>query len=126
MNRLAAIAGALLAASGVVLGAFGTHGLRAMLDAQALGWWQTAVQYQLFHAVGLIAIAALPGVRAGSPVALLSAGTLIFSGSLYLMALTGARWLGAVTPAGGLAMIAGWLLLAWRVREMAGPGRHLP
>lgn len=119
MNRPAAIAGALLAAGGVALGAFGAHGLRAMLDAQALGWWQTAVQYQLFHAAGLIAIAALPGLRAGAPVALLAGGTLIFSGSLYLMALTGARWLGAVTPVGGLAMIAGWLLLAWRMRARA-------
>lgn len=113
MNRPALLAGALLAASGVALGAFGAHGLRGLLHAQALGWWQTAVQYQLLHAVGLIAIAALPLRRTGTVTALLTAGVLIFSGSLYLMALTDARWLGAVTPIGGLAMIAGWLLLAW-------------
>lgn len=115
MNRPAAIAGALLAASGVGLGAFGAHGLRTLLDGQSLGWWQTAVQYQLWHGVGLVAIAALPARRPGAVVALLAAGVLIFSGSLYLMALTGARWLGAVTPVGGVAMIAGWLLLAWRM-----------
>ena len=107
------VAGALLAATGVMAGAFGSHGLRDVLDAQALGWWQTAVQYQLWHAVALIAFAALP-VRAGWPSALVGTGTLIFSGTLYIMALTGLRWLGAVTPIGGALLIAGWLLLAYR------------
>lgn len=112
--KLAILLGALLGAIGVTLGAFGAHGLKSVLDAEKLGWWQTGVQYQLWHAVVLVAIgaAALPGTR---PVAILMAlGVLVFSGSLYVMALTGMRWLGMVTPLGGLALIAGWLLLAWR------------
>ncbi|MDQ8757812.1 DUF423 domain-containing protein [Sphingosinicella sp. LHD-64] len=113
--RLALLLGALLAASGVALGAFGAHGLKAVLDAERLGWWHTAVQYQLWHAIGLVAIgaAALPGTRGVA--ILLGLGVLLFSGSLYVMALANMRWLGMVTPLGGVAMIAGWLLLAWRV-----------
>ena len=86
-----------------MLGAFGTHGLRAALSPEAMGWWQTGVQYQMWHAIGLIAIGAarLPGTRLS--VWLLTLGTLIFAGSLYVMALTGMRWLGVVTPAGGAA-----------------------
>ena len=109
-----AVAGALLAALGVVLGAFGAHALQATLSPRALGWWQTAVQYQMWHAIGLVAIAALRLPRARLPAALIGAGTLLFSGSLYAMALGGGRWLGMVTPLGGLAMIAGWTLFAWR------------
>ncbi|HEX9948417.1 MAG TPA: DUF423 domain-containing protein [Allosphingosinicella sp.] len=116
MNRLVLAAGAVLAGLAVVLGAFGAHALKASLPPQALGWWETAVQYQMWHALGLLLVGALPGPRLGLPAALLGAGTVLFSGSLYLMALTGARWLGAVTPIGGAAMIAGWALLAWRVR----------
>ena len=113
--RAIALAGALLAGLGVALGAFGAHGLRAMLDDRALGWWQTAVQYQMWHAVALIALAGLRGVRCGLAAGLISAGVLVFSGSLYLMALTGARALGMVTPLGGLLLLAGWVLLAWRL-----------
>ena len=119
-GRGIALAGALLAGLGVALGAFGAHGLRATLDAQALGWWQTGVQYQMWHAVALIALVALRGVRTDVPAWLIAAGTIVFSGSLYIMALTGARWLGAVTPIGGLLMIAGWCLLAWRLSTPRG------
>lgn len=108
----------MLAGLGVALGAFGAHALKASLAPQAMGWWQTAVQYQMWHALGLILIGALPQPRLGLPAALLGAGTFLFSGSLYSMALTDARWLGAVTPLGGGAMIAGWALLAWRVRTL--------
>lgn len=113
--KLALLLGALLAALGVTLGAFGAHGLKTMLDAERLGWWNTGVQYHLWHAIGLVAIgaAALPGTRGVA--ILLALGVLFFSGSLYVMALTGTRWLGMVTPLGGLLMIAGWLLLAWKV-----------
>ena len=110
-----ALGGALLAGLGVALGAFGAHGLRDTLDAQALGWWETAVDYQMWHAVALIALSAVRSVRTSLPAALIGAGTIVFSGSLYAMALTGVRWLGAVTPVGGLLMIAGWALLAWRL-----------
>lgn len=113
--RLALLLGALLAALGVALGAFGAHGLKAVLDAERLGWWHTGVQYHLWHAIGLVAIgaAALPGTRGAA--ILLAIGVIVFSGSLYLMALTGLRWLGMVTPLGGLALIGGWLWLAWRI-----------
>ncbi|QPQ56367.1 DUF423 domain-containing protein [Allosphingosinicella flava] len=114
--------GVLLAGTGVMLGAFGAHALKDRLDPAALGWWQTAVQYQMWHAVALVALAGLPG-RLGLPAALLSIGTLVFSGSLYLLALTGLRWLGAVTPVGGLLMIAGWLLLALRAWRTKDQGR---
>ncbi len=107
-------AGALLAGLGVAFGAFGAHGLRSMLGPAELGWWQTAVSYQMWHGLALVAIGAarLPGTAAAAW--LLGLGTLIFSGSLYLMALTGLRWLGAVTPIGGIMMMIGWAVLAWR------------
>jgi uncharacterized membrane protein YgdD (TMEM256/DUF423 family) len=113
-SRPILLAGALLAATGVALGAFGAHALRALLDPQQLGWWDTAVQYQMGHAIGLVALAALPLPRRQGPALLLTLGTAIFSGTLYIMALTGMRWLGMVTPLGGTLLIAGWLLLAWR------------
>lgn len=113
-DRRLTLLGAVLAALGIALGAFGAHGLKAILSPEALGWWQTAVQYQMWNAVGLVALGAsgLPRLRAGA--SLIGLGTMIFSGTLYLMALSGIRWLGAVTPIGGALMIAGWLLVAWR------------
>jgi uncharacterized membrane protein YgdD (TMEM256/DUF423 family) len=116
-SRFALIAGALLAATGVALGAFGAHGLRALLSPEALGWWQTAVQYQMWQAIGLVAIGAAPVPRTRGPASMLAAGTLIFSGSLYALALSEARWLGAITPAGGVLIIAGWTWLAWRLAK---------
>jgi uncharacterized membrane protein YgdD (TMEM256/DUF423 family) len=111
-DRFSLAAGALLAASGIMLGAFAAHALKARLGAAELGWWQTAVQYQMWNALGLVALAAVPGVRRAAMLVL--AGAILFSGSLYLMALTGARILGAVTPVGGALMILGWLLVAWK------------
>jgi uncharacterized membrane protein YgdD (TMEM256/DUF423 family) len=105
-------AGAILAALGVALGAFGAHALRDSLDPVRLGWWNTAVQWHMWHAVALVAISAAP-IDERTPALLIGLGTLIFAGSLYVMALSGLRWLGAVTPIGGLLLIAGWLLLAW-------------
>jgi uncharacterized membrane protein YgdD (TMEM256/DUF423 family) len=115
LPRFPLFAGALLAALGVALGAFGAHGLRSLLDDTALAWWQTAVQYQMWHAIGLVALAAVRLPRSLLPAALLAAGTVVFAGTLYLMALGGPRWLGAVTPVGGSLMIAGWVVLAWQV-----------
>ena len=114
---MAFVAGTLFAASGVALGAFGAHALKARLGADALGWWKTAVQYQMWHAIGLLALAALPLPRLRMAAVLLTLGTLVFAGSLYLMALTGVRWLGAITPVGGTLLIAGWLAAAMSARS---------
>ena len=114
-SRFALLAGALLAALGIALGAFAAHGLRAVLDQAALAWWQTAVQYQMWHAIGLIALGAARLPRTLLPALLLATGTVIFASTLYAMALGGPRWLGAITPIGGSLMIAGWLMFAWRV-----------
>ena len=116
-SRFAMIAGAILAAAGVALGAFGAHGLKAMLSPEALGWWRTAVEYQLWQAIGLVAVGASPAARTRGPAGMLAGGTMIFSGSLYAMALSGAHWLGAITPVGGLLIIAGWAWLAWRLAK---------
>jgi uncharacterized membrane protein YgdD (TMEM256/DUF423 family) len=114
-SRSISILGAALAGTGVALGAFGAHSLKTLMSAEALGWWQTAVQYQMWHAIGLLAIGLAPAIPTRGPARLLAAGTMIFSGSLYAMALSDARWLGAVTPIGGVLMIAGWAFLAWRL-----------
>ncbi len=114
-EKLPLLIGALLAALGVLLGAFGAHGLRTALSPEALGWWQTGVQWQMWQAIGLVAIGAarLPGTHLS--VWLLALGTLLFAGSLYVMALTGARWLGMVTPVGGVLMIAGWVCFSLKL-----------
>src|SRR3569832_1602911 len=113
-RRAILAAGALLAGFAVALGAFGAHGLRHLIDAERLGWWQTAVQYQVWQGLALVALSAAPLDRLKLPAWLLGAGAVIFSFSLYLMALTGWRWRGAVTPFGGVAMIVGWAVLVWR------------
>ena len=112
-RRLVAL-GAGLAGVAVALGAFGSHGLKGRVDAEALGWWQTGAAYLLPHAVAVMALGlnGRPGLRA--PGLLLAGGSALFAGTLGAMALGGPRWLGAVTPLGGLLMIGGWALLAWR------------
>ncbi len=101
---------------GVAAGAFGAHALRDRLSPHLLSVFETGARYQMYHALALLAVAlAASRFPAGSWRAagwLFTAGTVVFSGSLYLLALTGVRWLGAVTPLGGLAFLAGWLLLA--------------
>lgn len=107
-TTIAGIAGA----TGVALGAFGAHGLKGRVtDPHLLEVWETAARYHLLHAVALAVVAVHPARPAWSGW-LFSAGILIFSGSLYTMTLTGQRWLGAVTPVGGLLLIAGWVALA--------------
>ena len=102
----------------VTLGAFGAHGLRGRLDSYAMGVYERAVFYQFIHAIGLLVVPILARMNALRPTtgilvcALLLAGIVFFSGSLYLLALTGTRWLGAVTPIGGVCFIAAWLVLA--------------
>lgn len=124
MNRFLA-AGSIGAGLAVALGAFGAHVLEARISADLMETYQTGVQYHMLHAVGLL-IVALAAERlkaerllqfAGN---LFIAGTVIFSGSLYLLALTGIRTLGAITPIGGVCFLVGWLLLAlaaWREKR---------
>jgi len=113
-------AGAVLAAAGVAAGAFGAHGLEARVAPDLLEFWRTGAHYHLVHAVGLMAVAfAVDRGLRGAAIAgwLLVVGVVVFSGSLYLLTLTGVRTLGAITPIGGVALIAGWIALAvaaWR------------
>ncbi len=108
--------GLLGAASGfvaVALGAFGAHGLRDRLSAELLHTFDTAARYQMYHALGLVLLALLPRTRAAATAGwLFAAGTLLFSGSLYALCLTGATAFGAITPLGGLCFLGGWASLA--------------
>ena len=109
---------------GVVLGAFGAHGLPRDTPAQALEWWRTAALYHLVHALALVlaGIVGQLGGRVDAACWCFLAGSLVFSGSLYAMALGAPRSLGAITPLGGLSLLAGWLLLAWAARSLPGGG----
>jgi uncharacterized membrane protein YgdD (TMEM256/DUF423 family) len=108
------IAGAALAGVAVVLGAFGAHAMRGHLHPEALGWWQTGVQYQMWHALAVLALGLSGREWARLPAWLMAGGSALFAFTLYAMALGAPHWLGAVTPLGGLAMIGGWALLTWR------------
>jgi uncharacterized membrane protein YgdD (TMEM256/DUF423 family) len=116
--------GAILLALAVIIGAFGAHALGDRLDAYSKGVYETGVMYHFFHALGLLVVSFLPRIgalsasRAAWVCGLLLAGVVLFSGSLYALAISGVRMLGAVTPFGGLAFIAAWVLLAfWLVRS---------
>jgi uncharacterized membrane protein YgdD (TMEM256/DUF423 family) len=108
----------------VVLGAFAAHGLKQILAPATLQAFQTGVQYQMYHALALMAVGvlmqikpSLPGLKASGLAYIL--GTLLFSGSLYALALGAPRWVGPITPLGGLSFMLGWLLLAmaaWRLK----------
>ena len=117
MDRLFFILGSLSACLAVALGAFAAHALKARLPADLLAVFELGVRYQMAHALALLAAGwactRWPGGAATASGWLMVAGTVLFSGSLYLMALTGTRWLGAVTPLGGAAWLAAWLCLAW-------------
>lgn len=120
-SHFMAIAG-VLAALGVGMGAFGAHVLEPRLSPRMLSIFHTAVQYHLVHALGLLGVGLLLVHHDSAPLRLsawlLLAGIVVFSGSLYVLSLSGVRWLGAITPLGGLAFMAGWLLLAygaWRI-----------
>jgi uncharacterized membrane protein YgdD (TMEM256/DUF423 family) len=110
--------GASFAGLAVAAGAFGAHMLKPVLDTPMLGVFETAVRYQMYHALGLCVVAVLDErfYRKSSLAAvswLFVTGVILFSGSLYVLSLTGIRWVGALTPLGGAAWIAGWMLLAW-------------
>jgi uncharacterized membrane protein YgdD (TMEM256/DUF423 family) len=118
MERTFFLIASLLGSLSVALGAFGAHALRDRIEASMLANYQTGVSYMFYHTLALfivvLALTRWPGssqpVWAGW---LFVIGIVFFSGSLFLMAFTGMRWLGAITPIGGVAFIAGWLLLAW-------------
>jgi uncharacterized membrane protein YgdD (TMEM256/DUF423 family) len=111
--------GSILLALAVAFGAFGAHGLRGRLDAYSMSVYEKAVFYHFIHALGLLIVSFLPKTGTFSEFAtnwvcgLLLAGILIFSGSLYALAISGNRMLGAITPIGGVSFIAAWLMLAW-------------
>lgn len=114
--RFASVFAALSAAVAVAAGAFGAHGLRDHVSAERLATWETAARYQVIHALAIFLAARwmareIPGAGAASWLFIL--GTVLFAGSLYLLVLLDAPWLGAVTPLGGVAFIAGWLAMAW-------------
>ena len=117
MERTFLALGALSGGLAVAAGAFGAHGLRGRLSPDLMAVFETAARYLMYQALALIALAAVAGrlVGRGAEVAgwLFVVGTVIFSGSLYLLALGGPRWLGAVTPLGGLCFLVGWAALAW-------------
>lgn len=116
MDRVFFLIGTASGFIAVALGAFAAHGLKARLAPEVLGTFEVGVRYQMYHALALLAVAwactRWPGTLANVAGWLFVAGTLVFSGSLYLLALTGEKWLGAITPLGGLAFLAGWICLA--------------
>ena len=117
MDRFFFLSGAVAAFIAVALGAFGAHSLKTKLSADMLNIFEIGVRYQMYHALGLLAVGwactKWPGAWTNASGWLFVVGTVIFSGTLYALALTGVRWLGAITPIGGLAFLAGWLCLAW-------------
>lgn len=122
MTRIFGMLGALAGFLGVALGAFGVHALRASLEASGrLGTYETAVQYQLIHALALLAAAwaaeRWPGRLTRAAGALFAAGIVLFSGSLYLLAIFELRFMGAVAPLGGAAFLAGWACLGLAARH---------
>ncbi len=118
MNNLFLVLAGLNGFIAVSLGAFAAHGLKSMLGPDLLATFQTGVQYHMYHSLALLAVGILVlqfPAQTGLRIAgfLFLAGIIIFSGSLYVLALSGIRWLGAITPIGGVAFLAGWALLAW-------------
>jgi uncharacterized membrane protein YgdD (TMEM256/DUF423 family) len=122
MSRLFFSLGALSAAISVAAGAFGAHALRERVEPRLLEVFETAARYQMYHALGLLAVAWVAGVApsrlAGVAGWAFVAGTLLFSGSLYAMTFTGIRALGAITPLGGVAFLVGWVCLLLAARAL--------
>ncbi len=126
MAKLFLLSGGINGFLAVALGAFAAHGLRESLPADLLNTFQTGVQYHMYHALALFGVgilcaqfpASVPARWAGY---LFLLGILLFSGSLYLLAVTGTRWLGAITPFGGVAFLAGWACLCWFAASQALP-----
>jgi uncharacterized membrane protein YgdD (TMEM256/DUF423 family) len=119
MDRFFFTAGAIAAFVAVALGAFGAHSLRTKLTPDMLNIFEVGVRYQMYHALGLITVAwassRWPEANVNTAGWAFIIGIVIFSGSLYLLSIFDLRWLGAITPIGGLAFLAGWAILVWSV-----------
>ena len=119
MQRIFFVLGAMSASIGVAAGAFGAHGLKSRISAEMLTTFEVGVRYQMYHAFALIfaalAQAKWPSLLVKTSGWLFVIGTILFSGSLYLLSVSGIKWFGAITPIGGLAFLAGWVCLAWAV-----------
>jgi uncharacterized membrane protein YgdD (TMEM256/DUF423 family) len=119
MDRCFFLSGVVAALIGVALGAFGAHSLRTKLSPEMLAIFEVGVRYQMYHAFGLIAVAwamvRWPEANLNGAGWAFIVGIVIFSGSLYLLSTTDARWLGAITPIGGLAFLLGWAILVWSI-----------
>ena len=117
MDRIFFVIGSAAAFLAVALGAFGAHALKNSLSPDVLVTFEVGVRYQMYHALALLAVGwactRWPGKAVTASGWLFVAGTLLFSGSLYILSLSGIRWMGAITPLGGVAFLAGWLCLAW-------------
>lgn len=125
MMKLSLLLGALGGFSSVAIGAFGAHAMRSRLDEYALRIYETAVQYQFYHSLALLAVGLLlmqfpQSTLLKSSVIAFTLGILVFSGSLYVLSISGLRWLGAVTPLGGLAFLVGWACLMVFVWKLPG------
>jgi uncharacterized membrane protein YgdD (TMEM256/DUF423 family) len=119
VDRFFFIAGSLSAFLAVALGAFGAHGLKERVSPEMLAIFEVGVRYHMYHALALLGVAwaatRWPGGSINAAGWLFLFGTLVFSGSLYILSVTGIRWLGAITPIGGAAFLIGWLCLAWGI-----------
>jgi uncharacterized membrane protein YgdD (TMEM256/DUF423 family) len=115
MSKTILMTAAILLALAVAIGAFGAHGLKSHLSNETIQVFKTGVEYHFYHALGLLLIGilsiSLPSGLLNWSAILITAGIILFSGSLYILAITGIKWLGAITPLGGLSFIAGWILL---------------
>ena len=115
MVKVFAVLGSAFAMMSVAAGAFGAHALRARLDERALEVWETAASYQMYHGLALLAVAWMVAQTQSTAATVagwcMTVGVLIFSGALYVLSLSGIKWLGAITPIGGVAFIAGWIAL---------------
>lgn len=115
MSKTILMTASVLLALAVALGAFGAHGLKSQLSSDMMQTYKTGVEYHFYHALGLLLIGILavsfPSEMIKWSAILLTAGIILFSGSLYVLAVSGIKWLGAITPIGGLSFIAGWILL---------------
>jgi uncharacterized membrane protein YgdD (TMEM256/DUF423 family) len=115
MSKLILMTASILLALAVAIGAFGAHGLKSHISVEMMQIYKTGVEYHFYHALGLLFIGVLsvsyPSGLLNWSAILLAVGIILFSGSLYVLAITGINWLGAITPFGGLCFIAGWVLL---------------